>query len=68
MAGVSVRAATAEMDRAFSHPLPGFRFHPTDQELVSFYLRRKVLRHGGCFIPEVDLYKLQPHHLPGIYI
>ncbi|XP_037482642.1 NAC domain containing protein 52-like [Triticum dicoccoides] len=66
MAGVSVRAATAEMDRAFSHPLPGFRFHPTDQELVSFYLRRKVLGHDGGFIPEVDLYKLQPHHLPGI--
>ncbi|XP_037472451.1 NAC domain-containing protein 89-like [Triticum dicoccoides] len=65
MAYVTVPAATAEMDGAFSHLRPGFRFHPTDQELVSFYLRRKVLGHGGCFIPEVDLYKLQPHHLPG---
>ncbi|XP_044318117.1 NAC domain-containing protein 86-like [Triticum aestivum] len=66
MAYVTVPAATAEMDGAFSHLRPGFRFHPTDQELVSFYLRRKVLGHGGCFIPEVDLYKLQPHHLPAI--
>ncbi|MBA0660410.1 hypothetical protein Goklo_012429, partial [Gossypium klotzschianum] len=23
-------------------PLPGFRFHPTDEELVGFYLRRRV--------------------------
>ncbi|KAM3405612.1 hypothetical protein ACQJBY_008236 [Aegilops geniculata] len=66
MAGVSVRAATAEMERAFSHLRPGFRFHPTDQELVGFYLRRKVLGHDGGFIPEVDLYKLEPHQLPGI--
>ncbi|KAI4993565.1 hypothetical protein ZWY2020_007878 [Hordeum vulgare] len=65
MACVSVPAATAEMERAFSGRRPGFRFHPTDQELVSFFLRRKVFQHGhgGC-IPDVDLYKFEPHQLP----
>ncbi|KAF7019686.1 hypothetical protein CFC21_032849 [Triticum aestivum] len=66
MACVSVPAATAEMERAFSHLRPGFRFHPTDQELVGFFLRRKVLLGHGGFIPEVDLYKFEPHHLPAI--
>lgn len=67
MACVPVPAARAEMERAFSHLRPGFRFHPTDQELVGFFLRRKVLLgHGGSFIPEVDLYKFEPHQLPGI--
>ncbi|KAM3405693.1 hypothetical protein ACQJBY_008293 [Aegilops geniculata] len=66
MACVSVPAATAEMERAFSHLRPGFKFHPTDQELVGFFLRRKVLLGHGGFIPEVDLYKFEPHHLPAI--
>ncbi|XP_037471677.1 NAC domain containing protein 52-like [Triticum dicoccoides] len=62
---VTVRAATAEMDRAFSHLRPGFRFHPTDQELVRFFLRRKILLGHGGFIPEVDLYKFEPQDVPG---
>ncbi|KAK8965462.1 NAC domain-containing protein 78 [Platanthera guangdongensis] len=45
---------------------PGFRFHPTDEELVSYYLRRKVagqpLRVNA--ISEVDLYKTEPWDLP----
>ncbi|XP_037472320.1 NAC domain containing protein 52-like [Triticum dicoccoides] len=46
--------------------LPGFRFHPTDNELV-YYLRRKVLPlldDIHAFIPEVDLYKSEPWELP----
>lgn len=45
---------------------PGFRFHPTDEELVAYYLKRKV----HCrkieldVIPEVDLYKFEPWDLP----
>ncbi|KAL9320227.1 hypothetical protein ACSQ67_012066 [Phaseolus vulgaris] len=46
---------------------PGFRFHPTDEELVSYYLRRKI--NGRKIeleiIPEVDLYKCEPWDLPG---
>ena len=46
---------------------PGFRFHPTDAELVGYYLKRKV---DGQeieleVIPVVDLYKFDPWELPG---
>ncbi|XP_009790485.1 NAC domain-containing protein 54-like isoform X2 [Nicotiana tabacum] len=44
---------------------PGFRFHPTDEELVNYYLKRKI--HGQeielDIIPEVDLYKCEPWEL-----
>ncbi|XP_042510884.1 NAC domain-containing protein 45-like isoform X3 [Macadamia integrifolia] len=38
---------------------PGFRFHPTDEELVNYYLKRKVhgLQIELDIIPEIDLYK-----------
>ncbi|KAG5093663.1 hypothetical protein JHK84_049251 [Glycine max] len=46
---------------------PGFRFHPTDEELVSYYLKRKI--NGRKIeleiIHEVDLYKCEPWDLPG---
>ncbi|XP_009625360.1 NAC domain-containing protein 86-like [Nicotiana tomentosiformis] len=46
---------------------PGFRFHPTDEELVAYYLKRKI--NGKKIeleiIPEVDLYKCEPWDLPG---
>lgn len=46
---------------------PGFRFHPTDEELVGYYLRRKVegLEIELEVIPVVDLYKFDPWELPG---
>ncbi|RWW05174.1 hypothetical protein GW17_00031571 [Ensete ventricosum] len=46
---------------------PGFRFHPTDEELVGYYLRRKINGHNLELeiIPEVDLYKCEPWELPG---
>nr|GMC53970.1 zinc finger protein ZAT5-like [Ipomoea batatas] len=44
---------------------PGFRFHPTDEELVVYYLRRKV--RGKPFhveaIAVVDIYKHEPWEL-----
>ncbi|XP_045796450.1 NAC domain-containing protein 83-like [Trifolium pratense] len=46
---------------------PGFRFHPTDEELVVEYLKRKVLSLPlpASIIPEVDLCKSDPWDLPG---
>ncbi|KAK1283440.1 NAC domain-containing protein 78 [Acorus calamus] len=45
---------------------PGFRFHPTDEELVLYYLKRKVSGKPFRFdaISEVDLYKVEPWDLP----
>ncbi|KAK3133035.1 hypothetical protein QOZ80_6AG0531180 [Eleusine coracana subsp. coracana] len=45
---------------------PGFRFHPTDEELISFYLLRKSLDSSfrGRAIAEIDLNKCEPWELP----
>ncbi|GAB4854749.1 hypothetical protein Ancab_023334 [Ancistrocladus abbreviatus] len=45
--------------------LPGFRFHPTDEELVSFYLRRKVEKKPISIelIKQIDIYKHDPWDL-----
>ncbi|KAH7528154.1 transcription factor JUNGBRUNNEN 1 [Ziziphus jujuba] len=47
-------------------PLPGFRFHPTDDELVGFYLRRKVEKKPISIelIKAIDIYKYEPWDLP----
>lgn len=47
-------------------PLPGFRFHPTDEELVGFYLRRKVEKRPISIelIKQIDIYKHDPWDLP----
>ncbi|KAI3672360.1 hypothetical protein L6452_38444 [Arctium lappa] len=46
---------------------PGFRFHPTDEELVLYYLKRKICRRSLKLdiIGEVDVYKWDPEELPG---
>ena len=45
----------------------GFRFRPTDEELVDYYLKHKLL--GDDFlvdiIPDIDLCKVEPGELPG---
>ncbi|KAF9687028.1 hypothetical protein SADUNF_Sadunf02G0051200 [Salix dunnii] len=45
---------------------PGFRFHPTDEELVVYYLKRKICkkRLKLNIIREVDVYKWDPEELP----
>ena len=46
---------------------PGFRFHPTDDELITFYLLKKVLDSSFTTraIADADLNKSEPWHLPG---
>jgi len=46
---------------------PGFRFHPTDEELVRYYLKRKVCNKPFKFdaISVTDIYKSEPWDLPG---
>ncbi|KAF9685109.1 hypothetical protein SADUNF_Sadunf03G0020100 [Salix dunnii] len=50
--------------------MPGFRFHPTEEELVEFYLRRKVegKRFNVELITFLDLYRYDPWELPGILL
>lgn len=47
--------------------MPGFRFHPTEEELIEFYLRRKVegKRFNVDLITFLDLYRYDPWLLPG---
>lgn len=47
---------------------PGFRFCPTDQEILQDYLLRYLT---GQFIPPgiirpFDVYERNPYHIPGI--
>ncbi|CAI9114739.1 OLC1v1015527C1 [Oldenlandia corymbosa var. corymbosa] len=41
---------------------PGFRFHPTEEELVGYYLNRKVnsLKIDLDVIVDIDLYRMEP--------
>ncbi|XP_008464818.1 protein CUP-SHAPED COTYLEDON 3 isoform X3 [Cucumis melo] len=47
---------------------PGYRFHPTDEELIAFYLASKVFKPSnfdlGVNIAEVDLNRCEPWELP----
>lgn len=48
--------------------LPGYRFSPTDDELVMFYLKRKIMGKKLLTRPiaEVDIYNYHPRDLPGM--
>jgi hypothetical protein len=61
-------SSSLENMNAFSHVPPGFRFHPTDEELVDYYLRKKIAskRIDLDVIKDVDLYKIEPWDLQGI--
>lgn len=47
---------------------PGFRFHPTDEELLVHYLKKKVSgrRVYDSVIGEIEIYKFEPQDLPGM--
>uniref|UniRef100_A0A7N0ZYV7 NAC domain-containing protein n=1 Tax=Kalanchoe fedtschenkoi TaxID=63787 RepID=A0A7N0ZYV7_KALFE len=51
---------------SFSHVVPpGFRFHPTDEELVDYYLRKRIASKQIDLdvIKDVDLYRIEPWDL-----
>ncbi|CAM0950411.1 unnamed protein product [Alopecurus aequalis] len=47
---------------------PGFRFHPTDEEIITSYLLRKFLNPSfvSCAVGEVDLNSCEPRDLPSM--
>ncbi|KAM3308430.1 NAC domain-containing protein 37 [Capsicum baccatum] len=50
------------MDQMDSCVPPGFRFHPTEEELVGYYLKRKInsLKIDLDVITDIDLYRIEP--------
>ena len=58
------------MDSMESCVPPGFRFHPTDEELVGHYLRKKVASQKIDLdvIRDIDLYRIEPWDLQGIVV
>ncbi|EMS65428.1 Protein FEZ [Triticum urartu] len=54
------------MDKSEEIIMPGFRFHPTDEELVSFYLKKKIQQKPISIelIRQLDIYKFDPWDLP----
>uniref|UniRef100_A0A803NB36 NAC domain-containing protein n=1 Tax=Chenopodium quinoa TaxID=63459 RepID=A0A803NB36_CHEQI len=53
------------MDTLESCVPPGFRFHPTDEELVGYYLKKKVASQKIDLdvIRDIDLYRIEPWDL-----
>lgn len=49
---------------------PGFRFYPSDEELVLHYLYKKITNEEVLkgTLMEIDLHTCEPWQLPGIYI
>ncbi|ESQ42187.1 hypothetical protein EUTSA_v10013903mg [Eutrema salsugineum] len=56
------KAASVEASTVF----PGFKFSPTDVELISYYLKRKMagLERSVEVIPDADIYNFEPWDLP----
>ncbi|GMJ10680.1 hypothetical protein HRI_004737100 [Hibiscus trionum] len=49
-----------------SSMFPGFRFSPTDVELISYYLKKKLHGYDKCVevIPEIEICRYEPWDLP----
>ncbi|KAK4804548.1 hypothetical protein SAY86_004365 [Trapa natans] len=53
---------------ALRFDFPGFRFHPTEEELLDFYLKNTVSKKNPGFevIGILDIYRHDPWELPGL--
>ena len=61
--------AIEENDSNVEYP-PGFRFYPTEEELISFYLRHQLngqLLEKHRVIPLLNIYDSEPWDLPSNY-
>jgi len=69
---IEPRDNTRESEDEDALKLPGFRFHPTDEELVGYYLSKKVLLKKTSKIDEIvsqiDIYKFDPWDLPSKFV
>ncbi|RRT36396.1 hypothetical protein B296_00052434 [Ensete ventricosum] len=63
---IMVDVSALNMDDDRMNLPPGFRFHPTDEEIITHYLSRKVVDRGfsARAMGEVDLNKCEPWDLP----
>lgn len=57
-----------QMSIEASSKFPGFKFSPTDVELISYYLKKKIDGDEKCVevITEVDICLHEPWDLPGL--
>ncbi|KZV37882.1 NAC domain-containing protein 67 [Dorcoceras hygrometricum] len=55
-------------ESGFELDLPGFRFHPTEDELLNFYLKTRVIgkKLRGDIIGILNIYHYHPRELPGL--
>lgn len=60
----------AQMSLAAWTTFPGFRFSPTDEELISYYLQKKLEGSEKCVevISEVEICRYEPWDLPGWFV
>ncbi|XVF69234.1 hypothetical protein PTKIN_Ptkin11bG0064600 [Pterospermum kingtungense] len=65
MAGEGVSRET-QMSIEASSMFPGFRFSPTDAELISYYLKKKLDGYEKCveIISEIEICRYEPWDLP----
>lgn len=59
-------STTSSEQEAMMELPPGFRFHPTDEEIISHYLRHKVLdpSFSAAAVADADFNKCEPWDLP----